>query len=1452
MIEVSVGPQRTPVQTLIDSGATHCMVGDNFFNLCPELRQQLFKLKHEIRATAINGSKVVYPACIEFEIEINGQPHDVYALYSKAVSYNLVLGLDFLRDNEIHFNFKDMKLHSKRSCQVKAIEDFVLQPNSESVIWGSYGKQLPEGDALVSSSAMMPQLDLFVAGVLATTNCENNTVPVRILNPGKVPKTVRKGTHIAELRLLDDTDLVRCCKSGSRTFGNDDSHELANPNDVGSKTTDEGQLHAATDHQMSRSCATKDNPDNLTQPQTMKVNSVGAYDGNDEPPEQFKAMFDLSKSTFTNEQRDTLRKLLWEYNDIFAGLGNSLGKTDVMQFEIELKDDAVPFKARPYRSNPTVRAEIKKQVQDMLRKDIIEPSTSQFGSPVLLVSKPDGSYRFCIDYRKLNSMTKIDCHPIARADDCLESLGASGAKYFTSLDLESGYWQLPVHPNSRQYTAFVTHDGLYQCKRMSFGLVNAPSVFSRLMSRVLQGLAWDICLVYLDDVIIFSSTFEEHLVRLRQVFDRFREANLTLKPKKSFFGQKRIKFLGHYVSSDGIEPMPEKCKAVQEFPTPKTVKDVRSFLGLAGYYRRFIKDFSKIASPMIDLTKKDEDFKWTEKCEAAFNELKQRLVSPPILAYPNYSEPYILQTDASRDSVGMVLAQIQDSSERVIAYAGKRLSPNEKNYNTTEIEALAVIEGLKHFDPYLRGNHVTIVTDHSALVWLLAQKEPKGRIARWIAYLQQFDYSIEHKSGNKHTNADGLSRRPYLEMSNPDTLVADDEILPPLDSEVHGANAVRQKQTNKSNARRFASKRRNKPQRPRYKYPDIAWTQDRVKECQRADVNINNIITYMEHKTLPANDSEAREILLSADSYLLEEGVLYHIAGKQVSPTNTKRQTDELHVRLVVPKELRHDVLTASHGDLGSGHYGTQRTYATMRLKYFWTGMYHDCKNWVLSCEACNMRKTPVRPIKAELHPLPTVMANERWAMDIVTLPLTPRGNRYVLTFTEYNSRFVEAFALKETSANSIARVLVDEICFRYGAPQQLLSDLGANLVSQVVAETCELLKIERLFTAPYRPQTDGLLEKYHGTMCKNLSMYVNDRHDDWDLLLKGVCYSYNTSVCIDSTQYTPYYLMYGREPSEPIDTVVIPNKVFRKEVGETIAKLQLARTVAKENVTERQKLMKERYDRNIYSRDFKPGDLVWIHFPEIMVGGSRKFFMNWSGPYIIVEKTSDTNFKVSQAHNSKILKNEIHINRMKPFYHRAVLPPKPETITEQENIDDVQDLHPSDATKLGKDKTPATVPMTIPETTNLPMVTDGQPPRVLKEPELTALPEEASEILRLMKETSEEIPKEQEDTAQKDTPLLQTLETGNENQQENHQAPERRASLLPPATEETEPEYEINKIVKGRYNKEGNVEYLIDWKGFPVSARTYEPYDNLNEAAKEYVDNTEIKITGKRPNESK
>ena len=483
--------------------------------------------------------------------------------------------------------------------------------------------------------------------------------------------------------------------------------------------------------------------------------------------------------------------------------------------------------------------------------------------------------------------------------------------------------------------------------------------------------------------------------------------------------------------------------------------------------------------------------------------------------------------------------------------------------------------------------------------------------------------------------------------------------------------------------------KRAKPEaKPDFRLPQIQWDNSKVLQCQMKDESTRQIINYLENNVLPQDDKTAREIVLSSDVYLLHDNILYHLLDAKSK--DTKRQIEEIRVCLVVPKELRFDVLTSMHGDLNSGHYGTQRTYSTLRLKYYWKGMYSDCKNFVLSCKKCSTKKKPVAP-KAPLQPLEPARINARWAMDIVHMPMTPRGNKYILTFTEYCSRYIEAFPLPNTQATTVASVLVNEICFRFGTPQEILSDLGSNFISELVAQTCKLLGIERIYTTPYHPQTKGLLEKFHSTLAKNLSMYVSADHTDWDIYVRAICYGYNTSICIDSTQFSPFFLVYGREPFYPLDTILPNMQEAPCQVHEHILKLAHAREVAMTNVKESQEIIKRKYDRNATQEPLQPGELVWIFYPEINLGGSPKLFHNWSGPYLLMEKISPTNFKVIQAHDLKPLKNPIHINRMKRFHHRAITPPTPENLHSLQHGDPVpqiQELHVGEKKNVINNKT--------------------------------------------------------------------------------------------------------------------------------------------------------------------
>ena len=365
---------------------------------------------------------------------------------------------------------------------------------------------------------------------------------------------------------------------------------------------------------------------------------------------------------------------------------------------------------------------------------MIQASSSPWASPIVLVRKNDGSTRFCVDFRKVNSLTRKDAYPLPRVDDTLDAL--EGSQWFTTLDLISGYWQVEVDPADREKTAFCTTEGLFEFRVLPFGLCNDPATFQRLMDTALAG-EWKRNVVYLDNIIIPGRTFKEHLANVSIVFERLRKAGLKLQPSKCTFCRKRATFLGHILSADGVSTDPAKTAKVAKWKEPTSRREVQQFLGLANYYRHFIRDFAKIAKPLHRLTEKTA---WTQECQRAFEELRHKLVSTPILAFPDYEREFILDTDATNEGIGAVLSQIQANGvEKVIAYASRVLSKPERQYCVTRRELLAVVTFLKHFRHYLLGKHFTIRTDHGSLQWLQNFKEPEGQVARWIEKLQEYN-----------------------------------------------------------------------------------------------------------------------------------------------------------------------------------------------------------------------------------------------------------------------------------------------------------------------------------------------------------------------------------------------------------------------------------------------------------------------------------------------------------------------------------------------------------------------------------------------------------------------------------------------------------------------------------------------------------------------------------------
>lgn len=456
----------------------------------------------------------------------------------------------------------------------------------------------------------------------------------------------------------------------------------------------------------------------------------------------------------TNDEKTALDNIKSEF---LSSAVVGLGKTTLLKHKIDT-GDTEPIKQRHHMVSHAIQKILHAEVDTMLERGVIEESASPWCSPVLLVKKANGKLRFCLDCRAVNKATKKDAYPMPIIESIFASLQET--HFITSLDLKDAYWQVELDKESREKTAFVVPGRpLYQFRRMPFGLCNAPQTMCRLMDRVIPSHLREFVFVYLDDLLVVSKTFEQHLDRLSIVAKCLREANLTLNIEKSSFCMREVKYLGHIVGNGCIKPDPTKVDAVENFPVPRTVRQVRRFLGMCGWYARYISGFAGIAAPLTDLLKKMDRFTWTEQAKTAFETLKRCLISAPVLTHPDFSKPYCIQSDASNTGIGGVLFQIDDDgAEHPIAYMSRKLNSAQRNYSVTELECLAAVESLKKFRGYVEGMPFKIITDHASLKWLMTQKELSGRLARWSMMLQGFNFTMEHRKGSENTVPDALSR----------------------------------------------------------------------------------------------------------------------------------------------------------------------------------------------------------------------------------------------------------------------------------------------------------------------------------------------------------------------------------------------------------------------------------------------------------------------------------------------------------------------------------------------------------------------------------------------------------------------------------------------------------------------------------------------------------------------
>lgn len=767
------------------------------------------------------------------------------------------------------------------------------------------------------------------------------------------------------------------------------------------------------------------------------------------------------------------------------------------------------------------------------------------------------------------------------------------------MDLKSGYWQIEVDERDREKTAFITPDGLYEFKVLPFGLCSAPATFQRMMDTVLSGLKWQTCLVYLDDVIVFSPTFDEHVKRLSAVLQAIRSAGLTLKREKCHFGFKELRFLGHVVSRDGVRPDPDKIAAVSKFPTPVDKRAVRRFLGLCSYYRRFIANFSRIAAPLTHLTRDDVVFQWTDKEQVAFDELRHRLQTPPVLAHFDEEAPTIIHTDASNVGLGAVLIQLQDGVERVVAYASRSLSRAEMNYSTTEKECLAVVWATSKFRPYIYGRPFSVVSDHHSLCWLANLKNPCGRLARWSLRLQEFDMVIQYKSGKQHSDADCLSRAPVEPAGGED--------------DVSFVCAVQ------------------------------ATT---VAKQQRNDQELRPLIDFLEGHTSTAPRLFSRGL----SSFCLINNVLYK---KNFTPNGRS-------ILLVVPTPLREDVLQACHDEPSAGHLGYTRTLARIQQSYYWPRLSSVVREYVRTCRDCQRRKMPpnrpaglLQPIQIPARPF------EQVGMDLLgPFPTSSQGNKWIIVATDYLTRYAETKAVSRGTAEEVAQFFVENIVLRHGAPACVITDRGTAFTAKLVSAIMTLSGTSHRRTTAYHPQTNGLTERMNKTIADMLSMYVDAEHKTWDVVLPYITFAYNTAQQ-ETTRMTPFQILYGREVSTMLDAMLPHDS--RDDAAPSFdftQRAEDARQIARQRIRQQQHFDAARYNLRHRHVQFVEGDQVWIWTPVRRRGLSEKLLRRFFGPYTVQRKLSDVTYEVVPSCPSPRARRRpqpevVHVVRMKPYFSR-------------------------------------------------------------------------------------------------------------------------------------------------------------------------------------------------------
>lgn len=870
-----------------------------------------------------------------------------------------------------------------------------------------------------------------------------------------------------------------------------------------------------------------------------------------------KAKLDLLK-----EDNPDLEKLISEFASIFMATKFDLGYTN--QVEHVINTTGNPAMQYPRRQPMHLEQKVDNLIQNLEEAGVIKRCQSPWNAPLVIVGKKDGSIRMCADYRGLNSLTEKESFPMPNINHLLDCL--AGAKFFSSLDLGQAYYQVALSAESQEKTAFSTKSGQYCFQRLPFGLTTAPATFQRLMNNMLEGILFNGAVVYLDDILIYGKDKVEHDSRLKEVFKRIRDTGVRINSEKCKLYKKELLFLGHTVSESGVRTNSEKIRVIMEASRPKCAKQLRSFLGLTNYYRKFVKDYAQLAAPLYAATTGcDKTLQWSDNCETSFKKLKEALSNTPILDYPRIDRTFILDTDACFEAIGAVLSQVTEEGEEVvIAYGSRHLTAHEKGYCVTRKELLALHEYVIYFRQYLYGKEFIARTDHKALVFMNTTKKAiSPQFQTWMVNLAEYKFKLQYRKGIEHANADGLSRI--------------------------GGMLCAQCQTNHEQPMKDKTKVRyiNSMQKTE--------TMIKVMEEQQKDKGFQGAWNFI-------ND------------FLNEEEEFFKMCFLFQYKDKLKTEDDLIMIErnnrdlVAVPQSYQCELVKQIHEDLC--HVGGKKVYHYIDSYFFWPKMWETVRHVVKKCIICAKRKIDQGRTKEIFIPHESSAFLEQIVVDIAHMEVTPSGKRYVIVIIDRFSKLVCLTATEKQDEKTIFRTMLHNWIYKYGKPGSILTDRGRNFESKYMKEKMDALGIRQDFSSPYQHQSNGIVERVIRTMRDLLvtSILSNNRRYNWCDILPRVEFSINATVQ-SATKYSPFEIVYGRKIS------------LHTNIQETKNKVQLVNEMVMNNSKIAAEKMKRLDENRRGKRLFEVGEEVLVRREPHR---RMKNDIQYDGPYKIVRFLSE------------------------------------------------------------------------------------------------------------------------------------------------------------------------------------------------------------------------------------